>query len=143
MTTMAATETAKPTLGTIAKATGLALVVALVVNTVLYFISTAAGWLPVANSFGQEISLVPVLLFTVVPAIAAGVFYFVLTRFLSYANANRWFLIIASLVLIVMALTPITGLTTPTFGAVLMLEIMHLVVGLSIMYYLTKSLQTS
>jgi len=42
-------------------------------------------------------------------------------------------------VLIGMAITPITNLVDPTVGTVLVLEVMHLAVGLPVMYFLTKS----
>ena len=132
------TDSLKPTLSQIARATGIAIGVAVVLNLVLYFISTAAGWLPTASIQG-DITLVPILMFSVVPPLVGAVLYYILLRFLSYARANLVFVIIASIVLIGMALTPITGLIEPTVGTVMMLEIMHLVVGLPTMYFLTKS----
>jgi hypothetical protein len=117
----------------------LAIVVAVVLNLILYFIATAINALPAENTMGQQITLTPVLIFTVVPAILAAILYYVLVRFLDYERANRWFLVVASIVLIAMAITPITNLVDPTVDTVLILEVMHLAAGLPVMYFLTKS----
>ncbi len=129
----------KPTVGTIARATGMAIGVAVVLNIVLYFIASSAGWLPAETTMGTQIELVPVLLFTIVPAIVGAIVYIVLLRFLTHERANFFFVVLASIALIGMAVTPLTDLVTPTFGTVLILEIMHLVVGLPVMYFLTKT----
>ncbi len=132
------TSSVKPTLGQIAKATGLAIAMAVIINTVLYFVSRAAGWLPTMSNQG-EITLVPILIFSIVPLLLGAVLYYILSRFLSYERAGLVFAIIGAIVLIGMAITPLTGLQNPTVGAVTMLEIMHLAAGLPAIYFLTKS----
>ncbi len=132
------TSSVKPTLGQIAKATGLAIAVAAIVNIVLYFISAAAGWLPAESTQGT-ITLPILLTASIVPPIAGAVLYYILTRFLSYARANLVFVVISSIVLIAMAFTPIVNTIDPTVGTVMILQITHLVVGLPTMYFLTNS----
>lgn len=139
MTTATVTQVqTKPSIGSILRAGAIGIVIAAVLNLILYFISTAIGALPIMSSMGQPITLIPVLSFTIGSGIAATILYLILTRFLDHGRANTVFVIIASLVLIGMALTPITSVVEPTFAAVLMLEIMHLAAGLPVMYTLTK-----
>lgn len=138
MTTADTTNGSKPTIAQVARATGLAILVALVINVILYFISVALGWLPTEGTQGPVV-LANVIMASIVPVIAGAILYFVLTRFLTYKRANNIFLIIASIALILMVASPFAGLVTPTFGAVLMLEIMHLGVGLPTMHFLTRS----
>lgn len=134
-----AMQSPKPTLGAIAKATGLALVIAVVLNIVLYYVASFMQALPALSTMQQLITLGPVLTFTAGATIAGGIVYFVLTRFLEYESANRWFLILASIVLIGMAITPITNVVDATVPTVLMLEIMHLAAGLPVMYFLIRT----
>lgn len=128
----------KPTIAQVARATGLAILVALIINSILYFVSIPLGWLPTEGTQGP-VALANVIMASIVPVIAGAILYFVLTRFLTYKRANNIFLIIASIVLILMVTSPFAALVTPTFGAVLMLEIMHLGVGLPAMHFLTRS----
>lgn len=134
----AAVATPKPTLASVARAAAIGIGIAILLNVVLYFIATSVGWLPAPTAMGTEITLEPVLMFAIGPSILGVILYFVLTRFFTpVERANRIFVIIASLALIVMAATPLS-LPAPTVGTVLILEIMHLAVGLPVMYALTK-----
>ncbi|MBX3011473.1 MAG: hypothetical protein KF832_08185 [Caldilineaceae bacterium] len=137
MTTMTQRDT-RPTVGRILQAGAIGVVIAALLNAVLYMFSTAIGALPIMSSMGQPITLVPVLTFTVGSGIVGTILYLILTRFVAHARANRIFVTLASLVLIGMAFTPITSVVAPTMAAVLLLEIMHLVAGLPLMYTLTK-----
>jgi len=140
-TTTATTLDPKPSVGSIMRAGAIGIVIAAVLNLILYFISTAIGALPIMSSMGQPITLVPVLTFTIGSGIAATILYLILTRFLDHGRANTVFVVIASLVLIGMAFGPIASVVEPTVIAVLMLEIMHLAAGLPLMYTLTKTTQ--
>lgn len=137
-TTTATTLDPKPAVGSIVRAGAIGIVIATVLNLILYFISTAIGALPIMSSMGQPITLVPVLTFTIGSGLAATILYLILTRFLDQGRANTVFVIIASLVLIGMAFGPITSVVEPTVITVLMLELMHLAAGLPLMYTLTK-----
>jgi hypothetical protein len=135
------TVDAKPTIGSIIRAGAIGIVIATVLNVILYFLSTAIGALPAMASMGQPITLMPVLTFTIGGGIVATIGYLILTRFLTHRRANTVFVIIASLVIIGMAFTPITSVVEPTVLTVVMLEIMHLAAALPPMFTLTK--QTS
>lgn len=138
MTTTMNQLDAKPTIGSIVRAGAIGLVIAALLNAILFFIGTAIGAMPAMATMGQPIDLMAVLIFTIGGGIAATILYLILTRFLDHDRANLTFVIIASLVLIAMAFTPLTGVVEPTAITVVMLEIMHLVAGLPAMYTLTK-----
>lgn len=138
MTTTLTQPAAKPTIGAVLQAGAVGILIAAVLNLLLYFLATAIGALPAMSSMGQPITLIPVLSFTVGAGIVATLLYLVLTRFLAPGRANAIFLIIASLVLIGMAFTPITGVVDPTIATVLLLETMHLAAALPPMATLTR-----
>lgn len=137
MTTITHHDT-KPAIGSIVRAGVIGIVIATVLNVILYFISTAIGALPVMASMGQPITLIPVLTFTIGGGLAATIGYLILSRFLTHRRANTVFVIIASLVIVGMAFTPVTSVVEPTVITVVMLEIMHLAAALPPMYTLTK-----
>ncbi|MEM7131580.1 MAG: hypothetical protein AAF702_35025, partial [Chloroflexota bacterium] len=60
------TTNVKPTIAQIARATGLAILVALIINVILYFVSVPLGWLPTEGSQG-DITLAPVVTASIVP----------------------------------------------------------------------------
>lgn len=128
----------KPTIGAVLQAGAIGILIAAVINLLLYFVATAIGALPAMSSMGQPITLVPVLIFTIGAGIVATLLYLVLTRFLAPGRANAIFLIIASLVLIGMAFTPVTSIVDPTVATVLVLETMHLAAALPLMAALTR-----
>ncbi|MEZ4717812.1 MAG: DUF6069 family protein [Caldilineaceae bacterium] len=130
----------KPSLSGILKNGAIAGGAAVVVNAVLYLVSNALGWFPadVLSPMGTPITLAPVIGMTVFGAVAGTVGYLVLSRFLSRAQANRWFTILAVLVLVLMTTTPL-GLSGAPLMQIVMLEVMHLVIGIALIYYLPKS----
>ena len=136
--TQPTTKPAKPTIGAVLQAGAVGILIAAVLNLILYFVGTAIGALPAMSSMGQPITLITVLIFTIGAGIVATLLYLVLTRFLAPGRANTIFLVIASLVLIGMAFTPITGIVGPTVATVLVLETMHLATALPPMTTLTR-----
>jgi pimeloyl-ACP methyl ester carboxylesterase len=138
MTTTLTQPAAKPTIGAVLQAGAVGILIAAVLNLILYFLGTAIGALPAMSSMGQPITLVPVLSFTIGAGVVATLLYLVLTRFLAPGRANAVFLIVASLVLIGMAFTPVTSVVDPTVATVLVLETMHLAAALPPMVTLTR-----
>jgi hypothetical protein len=129
----------KPSLGAIWKAGFLGAVIAAAINVILYLIGRALGAMPsdVVTPTGRPVEIVGVVLLSAFGVLAGTLVYTVLTRFLSVARANRWFVIIAIVVLVIMAASPFSLPGAPTIQIVL-LEIMHLVAGLSAVYFLTR-----
>ncbi len=140
MTTSETPANTKPSIGGIIKNGAIAGVIAVVVNAILYVGAAALGWFPetVLTPAGVPITLAPVVSLTVGAAIAGTVGYLILSRFLSRPKANLWFTILAVIVLVVMAVTPLQLPGAP-IGQIVTLEIMHLVAGLPLIYFLPRS----
>ena len=101
--------------------------IAALINTVIYFIARAilGGPLAVDTPVTDSVGLIPIILFSIVPALIAGAVYWLLDRFL--ANPNPAFLALAAVVFVVFAINPITASLSPVTGWTL--EIMHGVVA--------------
>jgi hypothetical protein len=136
--TTAVSQASKPTLGTVWRNGLIAIVVAAVANAVLYFIGAALGWMPdtVLTPMGQPVTIVPVVASTVIALVVATIVYSILNRFTG--NPNRWFTIIAVIVLVVSAASPLSLPGAPTMMIVL-LEVMHLVAGIAAIFFLRQS----
>lgn len=136
--TAAVTPASKPSLGTIWRNGLIAIVAAAVVNGVLYFIGAALGWIPdtVLTPMGIPVTIVPVVASTVVALVVATIVYSILNRFTG--NPNRWFTIIAVIVLLLSAVSPLSLPGAPVM-MIVVLEVMHLVAGLAAIYFLRQS----
>ncbi len=130
----------KPSVGGIFKNGAIAAAIAVVVNAVLYWIGGALNaWPPEAlTGMGVPVALPAVIGMSVIASVAAIIVYLVMTRILSRERANRWFIILSVLVLVGMFFTPFTITNAPTIQIVL-LEIMHVVVGGALIYFLPRS----
>jgi hypothetical protein len=130
----------KPSVGGVIKNGAIAGVIGIVINAILYFIGAAMGAFPptVLNPAGQPITIVSVITVGLVGAIAGTIGYLILSRIMVQPLANRWFVILAVIVLIGMAFTPFTLPGAPT-SMIVFLEIMHLVIGGALIYYLPRS----
>ena len=128
----------KPSISAVWRNGLIAAVVAAVVNGVLFFIGAAMGAFPdsVLTPMGTPITVVPVVLSTVVGVLLGTLAYTILNWLTK--NPNRWFLILAVLVLIVTAYNPFTLAGAPTL-MIVFLELMHLVAGGAAIYFLRRS----
>ena len=111
---------------------------AAVINAVLYFIGAALGWMPetVLTPMGVPVTIVPVVASTVVALVVATIVYSILNRFTG--NPNRWFTIVAVVLLVVSFASPLTLPGAPTM-MIVVLEAMHLVAGVAAIYFLRRS----
>lgn len=133
-------ESQKPGFGSIVRQGAIAGVVALVVNAALYFAGAAMNAFPpdALTPMGVPVDIAAIASMSVMSTLAAIVGYFVLTRFLSPARARQIFLILALLVVLAMAATPFGITNVPTMQIVL-LEVMHIVLGGALAYFIVKA----
>lgn len=131
-------QASKPSLGTVWRNGLIAIVVAAVINAVLYFIGAALGWLPetVLTPMGVPVTIVAVVASTVVALVVATIVYSILNRFTG--NPNRWFTIVAVVLLVVSFASPLTLPGAPTM-MIVVLEAMHLVAAAAAIYFLRRS----
>jgi hypothetical protein len=128
----------KPALAAIWRKGITAAIVAAVVNMVLYFIGSALGAFPsdVITPIGEPITVASVAMMSVLPLLIGTLGYTILNWLTT--NPNRWFTIVAIIVLIVMAYSPFTLPGAPMIMN-LFLQVMHLVAGGSLIYFLTRT----
>lgn len=133
-------ENQKPEFGRIARQGAIGGGIGIVVNAILFFIGSAMGAFPAdaLTPMGAPVDIMAVVGFSVVSTIAAIVIYFLLHRFLSVERARQVFLILAVLVLVGMAFNPL-GITNVPILQIVLLEVMHLVLGGGLVYYLLKA----
>ncbi len=125
---MTTTANTNVTFGAALRAGLTAGVIAAAINAVVYFIARAilgGPLLVVETPVSDNVGLVPILLFSIVPALVAGAVYWGLDKFL--ANPNPAFLTIAAIVFVLFLLGPIRAALSPITGWAL--EIMHGVVA--------------
>lgn len=137
---MASTQQSKSrSLGNIWKAGLIAAVVAAAINVVLYLIGRAVGSFPdtALTPMGRPVDVFGAAFISILGVVGGTVVYSVLTRLMDTARANRWFTIIAVVVLVVMVASPFAIPGAPVSQIVIM-EIMHLVAGLAAIYFLTR-----
>lgn len=106
--------------------------IAAVINVIIYFI---AGPLNVAQPGGEiaPVTLVPIIVASIIPAIFAGITLWLTRRFTS--NGTRIFQILAVVLLLLSFASPFTAAETTAIA--LGLNLMHLVAGSSIIWSLT------
>jgi hypothetical protein len=136
------TPNAKPArrpLGDIWKAGLIGAGVAAIINVALYLLGRALGSFPptALTPMGRPVDALGAAVLSVFGVLAGAVVYTILSRLMDTARANRWFLIIAIVVLVLMVLSPL-GIPGAPASQIVIMEIMHLVAGISAIYFLTR-----
>jgi hypothetical protein len=130
---------ARRPLGEIWKAGLIGAGAAAIINVVLYLLGRLLGSFPstALTPMGRPVDVVGTAVFSVFGVLAGAVVYTILSRLMDTARANRWFLIIAIVVLVLMVLSPL-GVSGAPVSQIVIMEIMHLVAGISAIYFLTR-----
>lgn len=139
MTQAVANLKPKPSLGEVAKAGGTAVAVAIAVNVVLYLIGAAVGAFPpdALTPMGVPVDVTAVIAVSLMGSLVGTIGYFILTRVLTLQLARQVFTGGVVLVLIGMFFSPF-GIPNAPALQIILLEIMHLVVGGALWYFLAK-----
>lgn len=120
----------------------LAGITAAVINAILFFIFHGAGVIS-DNIYPQPnkpLTVVPVIITSIIPAIIASLVFFLLEKF-----TNKGFKIFAIVSLILMLLSlynPFGVIPGVTTGYALVLCVMHIIVPLSLLYFINKARQS-
>jgi hypothetical protein len=133
------TSPTRRSIGSIWKAGIVGAIVAAAINVVLFLVGRALGSFPetALTPMGRPVEAFGAVLFSILGVLGGTVVYTILSRFMATPRANRWFLIIAIVVLVLMIPTPLGIPGAPTSQVILM-EIMHLVAGFSAIFFLTR-----
>jgi hypothetical protein len=129
----------KPAIGSIWRNGIIAAVAVAVVNALIYLLGAATGNMPqdVLTPQGTPITLALMVIMSIVPLLIGTFAYMILTRFTAKPLANRIFVVVSILLLILMAISPLQLAGAP-IGMVVILEVVHLIAGGVLIYALTR-----
>ncbi len=129
-TTVQSSTQAKFSIAQIAQKGGLAILIAVVLNVILFFIADVAGvWDGVELENGEQIVAPAVVIFTVFGLVGGTITFAALNQFTQ--NPVRIFQIVAGVVLVLSFVTPLSVEDAPA-DFIIVLELMHVVAGVTI-----------
>lgn len=115
----------------------LAGITAAVINSVLFFAADSLGLIvPTALVQGQPLTVVPVIISSIMPAVVAGIVYALLGRF----TRRPWaiFRTVALALVVLSFVNPFLGIPGITVSMGLALNLMHVVVAGAVLYFFGK-----
>ena len=117
----------------------MAAIVAAVVNSVLFFIFHGAGIITddIFVQPKQPLTLVPVIISSIVSILIASILFFLFEKYTS--NGLRIFSIISTILFILSLAMPFTGIKGVTIGYALAMELMHVTVFASLLFFINKA----
>ncbi|MFN5878159.1 MAG: DUF6069 family protein [Flavobacteriales bacterium] len=117
----------------------IAAVCSMIINALLFFTFHGAGVLSdsILIQPGQPLTVVPIIMASMVPSlIGASIFFF----FEKYsANGFKIFSIISIVLLILSFANPFMGIPNVTIGYGIVLNVMHVVVAFSLLFFLKRA----
>ena len=114
---------------------------ATVVNAILFLIFHASGIL-VDTIFiqpNQPLTVVPIIIASIMPTLIATLVFFLLEKY----TKNGWkiFKIIALVLMVISFVNPFMGIQGVTVGYAVVLDLMHVVVVSSLLYFIGKAVK--
>ena len=115
---------------------------AVVINAVLFLILQAAGVI-VDTIFiqpNQPLTIIPIIISSILPTMVASVVFFLIEKFTN--NGFKIFRLVSIILLILSFMNPFMGIPEVTVGYAMVLNLMHVVVAGSILYFVNKRVQS-
>lgn len=113
-------------------------VVSIALNAILFYVFHAAGVLTddIKIQEEQSLTVVPVIISSLVPSLIGACVYFLFEKF----SKNGWrnFRILALVLFVLTLANPFMGIPGVTVGYATVLDLMHVVVAGSLVYFLGK-----
>jgi uncharacterized membrane protein len=116
---------------------------AAVINAILFFIFHGAGVLTddIFIQPNQPLTIVPILISSILPSIVGSIVFFLFEK---YTNNGFGIFRILSIVLLVLSfVNPFLGIPGVTTGYAVVLNVMHVVVAFSLLYFINKKVQAA
>jgi hypothetical protein len=119
-----------------------AAVAALGINVVLFYIFHFTGVIndSILIDGKQPLSIVPIIFSCVIPSLIAALVFFLMEKFTN--NGYLIFSIVAIVLLILSFLSPFMTIIGISVGYGIALNLMHIVVALSVLFFIRKALKT-
>jgi uncharacterized membrane protein len=117
--------------------------VAAVINAVLFFIFHSLGVLTddIFIQPNQSLTVVPVIVSSILPSIIGSIVFFLIEKFTN--NGFGIFRIVSIVLLILSLVSPFMQIPNVTTGFAIVLDIMHVVVAFSVLYFINRSVQAA
>ncbi len=114
-------------------------VASLVINAVLFFVFHAAGILTddIMIQPNQPLTIVPVIFSSVMPSIVGSCVFFLFEKFAK--NGYKGFTILSIILLVLSFINPFMGIPNVTVGYAIVLNVMHVVVAVSLLYFIKRA----
>ena len=109
-----------------------------VINSILFFAFHSAGILvdTIEIQPGEALTVVPIILSSLIPSIIGASVFYLFDKFSSKGLRN--FQILAIILLALSFANPFMGIPNVTIGYALALNLMHIVVAFSLLYFIRK-----
>jgi len=119
-----------------------AAVAALIINAVLFYIFHFTGVIndSILIDGKQPLSIVTIIFSCVIPSLIAALVFFLMEKFTN--NGYLIFSIVAIVLLILSFLSPFMTIKGISVGYGIALSLMHIVVALSVLYFIRRALKT-
>ena len=119
-----------------------AAVAALVINVILFYIFHSTGVIHdnILIDGKQPLSIVTIIFSCVIPSLIAALVFFLMEKFTN--NGYLIFSIVAIVLLILSFLSPFMTIKGISVGYGIALSLMHIVVALSVLYFIRRALET-
>ncbi len=114
-------------------------VASLVINAVLFFVFHAAGILTddIMIQPNQPLTIVPVIFSSVMPSIVGSCVFFLFEKFAKIGY--KGFTILSIILLVLSFMNPFMGIPNVTVGYAIVLNVMHVVVAVSLLYFIKRA----
>ncbi len=118
-------------------------VAAAAINALLFLFFRALGLITddVMVQPGTPMTVVPVIMSSIVPAVIAGIVYFLLDKYTS--KGYRYFLILSVVLLLLSFANPFLLIPNVPLGYGIALDMMHVVLVLLLLYFLRRATTTT
>lgn len=120
------------------KAGFMAVIAAATINSILFFVFQSLGIIvdTIEPQPGQPLSVIHIILSSTIPSIIGAMVFYLFDKYSSKGLRN--FQILAIILLVVTFVNPFMGIPNVTTGYALALNVMHVVVAFSLLYFIRK-----
>ena len=110
-----------------------------VINAILFFIFKAAGVFTddIFIQPNQPLTIVPIIISSILPSLIAACVFFLFEKYSS--NGFKIFSIVAIVLMVLSFANPFMGIQGVTVAYGVVLDVMHVVVALSLLYFIKRA----
>ena len=121
------------------KAGLLAAITAVIINVILFFVFHAAGIIidTIFIQPNKPMDAIQIIIATVIPTLIASMVFFLIEKYTK--NGFKIFTIVAAVLLALSFLDPFMAIPGVTIGYALALNLMHIVVVVALLYFISKA----